>query len=95
MRKKFTDSNVNFFIGDVRDRDSLDNAMNGINLVFHAAALKQVPSCEFFPMEAINTNIIGTNNLLTQAINKNVEKVVILSTDKAAYPINAMGMIRH
>ena len=94
MRKKFTDSNVNFFIGDVRDRDSLDNAMNGINLVFHAAALKQVPSCEFFPMEAINTNIIGTNNLLTQAINKNVEKVVILSTDKAAYPINAMGMTK-
>lgn len=92
MRKKYVGQNVSFFIGDVRDKDSIDKAMKDVNLVFHAAALKQVPSCEFFPLEAVKTNIIGTNNVIDSAINHKIEKVVILSTDKAAYPINAMGM---
>lgn len=92
MRKKYIGQNVSFFIGDVRDKDSIDKAMKDVNLVFHAAALKQVPSCEFFPLEAVKTNIIGTNNVIDSAINHKIEKVVILSTDKAAYPINAMGM---
>lgn len=82
---------VKFFIGDVRDSQSIRDAMHGVDYVFHAAALKQVPSCEFFPMEAVKTNIIGTDNVLHAAINEGVEKVVCLSTDKAAYPINAMG----
>ncbi|MEG0835064.1 MAG: polysaccharide biosynthesis protein [Christensenellaceae bacterium] len=82
---------VRFYIGDVRDMQSVEDAMRGVNYIFHAAALKQVPSCEFFPMEAVRTNVIGTDNVLHAAIKANVEKVVCLSTDKAAYPINAMG----
>ena len=83
---------VHFFIGDVRNLQSVRDAMQGVDYVFHAAALKQVPSCEFFPMEAVRTNIIGTDNVLTAAIDAGVKKVVCLSTDKAAYPINAMGI---
>ena len=82
---------IKFFIGDVRDLASVKNAMHGVDYIFHAAALKQVPSCEFFPMEAVKTNVIGTDNVLTAAIEAGVENVVCLSTDKAAYPINAMG----
>ena len=82
---------VKFFIGDVRDLASIKNAMHGVDYIFHAAALKQVPSCEFFPMEAVKTNVIGTDNLLTAAIEAGVKNVVCLSTDKAAYPVNAMG----
>ncbi len=92
MRKKYNNAKIKFYIGDVRDYNSIDDAMDGVNLVFHAAALKQVPSCEFFPIEAVKTNVLGTNNVLEAAINHNVEKVIVLSTDKAAYPINAMGM---
>ncbi|MBT4952016.1 MAG: polysaccharide biosynthesis protein [Pelagibacteraceae bacterium] len=92
LRKSLKSTKVKFYIGDVRDISSLDNVINGIDFIFHAAALKQVPSCEFFPLEAVKTNILGTNNVLTTAKNKNVKKVVVLSTDKAAYPINAMGM---
>ena len=84
-------SKVRFFIGDVRNAQSVQDAMHGVNYIFHAAALKQVPSCEFFPMEAVRTNVIGTDNVLHAAINEGVERVVCLSTDKAAYPINAMG----
>ena len=84
-------SKVRFFIGDVRDPRSVSDAMHGVNFIFHAAALKQVPSCEFFPMEAVRTNVIGTDNVLHAAIEERVERVVCLSTDKAAYPINAMG----
>ncbi|MBQ7599053.1 MAG: polysaccharide biosynthesis protein [Clostridia bacterium] len=83
---------VKFYIGDVRDLASVDNAMNGVDFIFHAAALKQVPSCEFFPIEAVKTNVLGTENVLTSAINHGVKRVVCLSTDKAAYPINAMGI---
>ena len=83
---------IKFYIGDVRDYRSVEDAMDGVDYIFHAAALKQVPSCEFFPIEAVKTNVIGTNNVLEAAINKGVKKVVCLSTDKAAYPINAMGM---
>lgn len=82
---------IKFYIGDVRDLQSIKNAMYGVDYVFHAAALKQVPSCEFFPIEAVRTNIIGTDNVLTAAIDEGVESVICLSTDKAAYPINAMG----
>lgn len=82
---------IKFYIGDVRDLGSVKNAMHGVDYIFHAAALKQVPSCEFFPMEAVKTNIIGTDNVLTAAIDAGVKKVICLSTDKAAYPINAMG----
>ena len=92
LRKRVNNSKVKFFIGDVRDRDSLIPAIKDANYVFHAAALKQVPSCEFFPLEAVKTNIIGTDNVLTVAQVCNVKKVIVLSTDKAAYPINAMGM---
>ena len=92
MRKKFSNEKINFFIGDVRDKDSIVDAMHNVDYVFHAAALKQVPSCEFFPLEAVKTNIIGTSNVLNIAVSNFVKKVVILSTDKAAYPINAMGM---
>ena len=84
-------SKVRFFIGDVRDAQSVRDAMHGVDYIFHAAALKQVPSCEFFPLEAVRTNVIGTDNVLHAAIDEGVEKVVCLSTDKAAYPINAMG----
>ncbi len=82
---------IKFFIGDVRDLASVKNAMHGVDYIFHAAALKQVPSCEFFPMEAVKTNIIGTDNVLTAAIDEGVKSVICLSTDKAAYPVNAMG----
>ena len=83
---------LRFYIGDVRDISSVRSAVRGVDYIFHAAALKQVPSCEFFPMEAVRTNIIGTDNVLTAAIDAGVKKVVCLSTDKAAYPINAMGI---
>lgn len=85
---------IKFYIGDVRDLQSVKNAMHGVNYIFHAAALKQVPSCEFFPMEAVRTNVIGTDNVLTAAIEGGVESVICLSTDKAAYPINAMGITK-
>ena len=83
---------IKFFIGDVRDLESVKNAMHGVDYIFHAAALKQVPSCEFFPMEAVRTNVIGTDNVLTAAIDEGVKCVICLSTDKAAYPVNAMGI---
>ena len=92
LRKKLNNSKVKFFIGDVRDKNSLLNPINGVDYIFHSAALKQVPSCEFFPIEAVKTNILGTENVLNCAQNFKVKKVVVLSTDKAAYPINAMGM---
>lgn len=92
MRKQYKNDKLKFYIGDVRDLASVKNAMYGVDYIFHAAALKQVPSCEFFPMEAVKTNIIGTDNVLTAAIEYGVEKVICLSTDKAAYPINAMGI---
>ncbi len=82
---------ISFYIGDVRDLQSVKNAMHGVNYIFHAAALKQVPSCEFFPIEAVKTNVIGTENVLNAAIDEGVESVICLSTDKAAYPVNAMG----
>ena len=91
MRKKYNNSKIKFYIGDVRDVNSVRNAMYGVDYIFHAAALKQVPSCEFFPMEAVKTNVLGTDNVLTAAIEAGVKKVICLSTDKAAYPINAMG----
>lgn len=92
MRKKFNSDKLKFYIGDVRDYHSISNALRGVDFVFHAAALKQVPSCEFYPLEAVKTNVIGTENVLEAAINQNVQKVVCLSTDKAVYPINAMGI---
>ena len=92
MRIKYKNDKIKFYIGDVRDFRSVDDAMNGVDFIFHAAALKQVPSCEFFPTQAVRTNILGTENVLEAAINHGVKKVVVLSTDKAAYPINAMGM---
>jgi len=92
MRKFYKNDKIKFYIGDVRNLSSIKNAMYGVDYVFHAAALKQVPSCEFFPMEAVKTNIIGTDNVLTAAIECGVKKVICLSTDKAAYPINAMGI---
>ena len=85
---------IKFYIGDVRDLQSVRSAMHGVDYIFHAAALKQVPSCEFFPMEAVRTNVIGTDNVLTAAIEEGVECVICLSTDKAAYPINSMGMTK-
>ena len=91
MRKKYNNAKIKFYIGDVRDINSVRAAMRGVDFIFHAAALKQVPSCEFFPMEAVKTNVIGTDNVLTAAIEAGVKKVICLSTDKAAYPINAMG----
>lgn len=92
MRIAINDDKVKFVIGDVRNYDSLAEAMVGVDYVFHAAALKQVPSCEFYPMEAVRTNILGTDNVISAAIAREVERVVVLSTDKAVYPINAMGM---
>jgi UDP-N-acetylglucosamine 4,6-dehydratase len=92
MRKELQNSKVKFFIGDVRDYNSVVSAMHDVDYVFHAAALKQVPSCEFFPMEAVKTNILGTENVLNAAIAHGVRKVICLSTDKAVYPINAMGI---
>lgn len=92
IRKLYNNDKLKFYIGDVREFRSIDNAMRGVDYVFHAAALKQVPTCEFYPMEAVKTNILGTENVLDAAINNNVKKVIVLSTDKAAYPVNAMGM---
>jgi UDP-glucose 4-epimerase len=94
LRKAINDDRLKFYIGDVRDSSSVSQAVKGVDYIFHAAALKQVPSCEFFPLEAIKTNIIGTENVLLSAEAFEVKKVVILSTDKAAYPINAMGMTK-
>lgn len=91
MRKKYKSNKIKFYIGDVREQASIKDAVRGVDYIFHAAALKQVPSCEFFPMEAVKTNIIGTNNVLEAAIEEGVKNIVCLSTDKAAYPINAMG----
>lgn len=92
MRLKYNNEKLKYYLGDVRNTDSLKNAMHNVDYIFHAAALKQVPSCEFFPLEAVKTNILGTENVLTTAIEYGVKKVICLSTDKAAYPINAMGI---
>ena len=92
MRREYKNDRLKFYIGDVRDLQSVKNAMHGADYIFHAAALKQVPSCEFFPLEAVKTTVLGTDNVLTAAINEGVKKVICLSTDKAAYPINAMGI---
>jgi UDP-glucose 4-epimerase len=92
MRKRFNNSDISFHIGDVRDMRSVTDVMRGVDFVFHAAALKQVPSCEFYPMQAVRTNVIGTENVLAAAIDAGVSRVVCLSTDKAVYPINAMGI---
>lgn len=92
MRKKYNNPKLKFYLGDVRDINSLRDAVKGVDFLFHAAALKQVPSCEFYPMQAVHTNVIGTENVLNSAINAGVKKVIALSTDKAVYPINAMGI---
>jgi UDP-glucose 4-epimerase len=92
MRNHYKNDKLKFYIGDVRDIQSVKNAMHGVDYIFHAAALKQVPSCEFFPLEAVKTNVLGTDNVLSTAIEYGVKKVICLSTDKAAYPINAMGI---
>lgn len=92
MRILYRNDKINFFIGDIRDFDSINSAMSGVDYVFHAAALKQVPSCEFYPMQAVKTNILGAENVLEAATRNNVKKVIVLSTDKAVYPINTMGM---
>ena len=94
MRLSIKNSRVKFYVGDVRQKASIETAMRGVDFVFHAAALKQVPSCEFYPMEAVQTNILGANNVLDAAIAAEVKRVVVLSTDKAVYPINAMGMTK-
>ncbi|HOO26850.1 MAG TPA: polysaccharide biosynthesis protein [Lachnospiraceae bacterium] len=91
MRHQYHNTKIKYYIGDVRDPQSVKDAMNGVDYIFHAAALKQVPSCEFFPMEAVRTNVIGTDHVLSAAIEAGVKKVICLSTDKAAYPVNAMG----
>jgi UDP-N-acetylglucosamine 4,6-dehydratase len=92
MRLAFNNSKLKFYIGDVRDYDSIHEAMKGVNYVFHAAALKQVPSCEFYPMQAVRTNVLGAENAMNAAIANNVERIILLSTDKAVYPVNAMGL---
>jgi len=92
MRKKYNNVKLKFYIGDVRDVNSLEDAIKGVDFIFHAAALKQVPSCEFYPMQAVQTNVVGTENVLNVAIKHSVKKVIVLSTDKAVYPINAMGI---
>ncbi|MPQ44794.1 polysaccharide biosynthesis protein [Clostridium tarantellae] len=92
MRNLLNNDKIKYYIGDVRDYNSIDNVMKGVDYVFHAAALKQVPSCEFYPMEAVKTNIIGSNNIFKAALNNKVKRVVLLSTDKAVYPVNAMGI---
>jgi UDP-glucose 4-epimerase len=94
MRVRMAEPRLRFYIGDVRSRQSIDSAMEGVDLVFHAAALKQVPSCEFFPMQAVETNIIGSNNVIESAVANKVKCVVVLGTDKAVYPVNAMGMTK-
>lgn len=92
MRKQYNNPKLKFYLGDVRDSNSIRDAMRGVDFVFHAAALKQVPSCEFYPMQAVKTNVVGTENVLYEAIDAGVKKVIVLSTDKAVYPINAMGV---
>ena len=92
MRREFNDPRIKFYIGDIRDEKSVENVVQGVDFIFHAAALKQVPSCEFYPMEAVKTNILGVENLLDKAIKAKVKKIICLSTDKAVYPINAMGV---
>jgi UDP-glucose 4-epimerase len=92
MRHELKSEKVRFYIGDVRDRNSVDNVMPGVDYIFHAAALKQVPSCEFFPMQAVQTNVLGANNVIESAVDHNVKRIIVLSTDKACYPINAMGI---
>lgn len=92
MRVDLNNRHLKFFLGDIRDRESLDEAMKAVDLVFHAAALKQVPSCEFFPMEAVKTNIVGSRNVINSAVHHGVKSLVFLSTDKAVYPVNTMGM---
>ena len=92
MRKAYNNPKLKFYLGDVRDQNSIKDAMRGVDFVFHAAALKQVPSCEFYPMQAVKTNVVGTENILYEAIDAGVKKVIVLSTDKAVYPINAMGI---
>jgi UDP-glucose 4-epimerase len=92
MRKEFQNDKLKFYIGDVRDYESIRDAFKGVDYVFHAAALKQVPSCEFYPMEAVKTNVLGSNNVITACVENHVKKAIFLSTDKAAYPINAMGI---
>ncbi|MDD3437446.1 MAG: polysaccharide biosynthesis protein [Candidatus Gastranaerophilales bacterium] len=94
MRSELNDDRIKYYIGDVRDYTSIHNALYDVDYVFHAAALKQVPSCEFYPMEAVKTNILGTDNVLNASVEHNVKKVIVLSTDKAVYPINAMGMTK-
>ena len=94
MRLRFQNPKIKFYIGDVRDRDSVDDAMAGVDYVFHAAALKQVPTCEFFPMQATQTNVIGSQNVINSAISHGVSRVVSLSTDKAVYPVNALGITK-
>ena len=94
LRKKYSNSKLKFFLGDIRDYDSVRDVVKNVDYIFHAAALKQVPSCEFYPMQAVKTNVIGTENLLNSAIDASVKKVIVLSTDKAVYPINAMGMTK-
>ena len=92
LRKKYKNNKIKFYIGDIKDQRSISQAMRGVNFVFHAAALKQVPSCEFHPMQAVHTNILGAENVMESAIYNNVKKIILLSTDKAVYPINAMGL---
>ena len=92
MRIRLKNDKVKFYIGDVRDYESIDSALKGVDYIFHAAALKQVPSCEFYPMQAVKTNVLGTENVLNAALNNKVKKAIVLSTDKAVYPINAMGI---
>ena len=92
MRVSYDNPKIKFFIGDVRDKESIVPAVKGVDYIFHAAALKQVPSCEFHPIEAVKTNVLGTENVLSVAIDQNVKKVICLSTDKAVYPINSMGV---
>ena len=92
MRKEYNNEKLKFYIGDVRDYNSIVDAFKGVDYVFHAAALKQVPSCEFYPLEAVKTNVVGSNNVITACVNNHVKKAIFLSTDKAAYPINAMGI---
>ena len=92
MRKQYANKKLKFYLGDVRDTNSIEDAIRGVDFIFHAAALKQVPSCEFYPMQAVQTNVIGTENILNAAIREKVKNVVVLSTDKAVYPINAMGV---
>ena len=94
MRKLYSNPKLKFYLGDVRDFNSIRSAMRGVDYVFHAAALKQVPSCEFYPLQAVYTNVLGTENMMNAAIENDVKKVICLSTDKAVYPINAMGMTK-